>query len=209
MRWIKQTVLTIQDNNVTRRTYLNSLWVNLLWLFAMIIVGASSIVEKSRLPRNLLLAPVAQDCDYWTCEHAPQARVYAYPANRTAHCERSKGGTGLGLARKPKRGSLWGTWGGKSEGGARRVKVGAGRKRCFEFKQALKVVATSSTVGNLTKEAVKLMQAKVWARSVGVWTGSNLVFLETHCYITVCTLWLWVNVGWFRHFFHLHCWSRS
>ncbi|MFA0350547.1 ABC transporter permease, partial [Vibrio sp. 10N.222.55.C6] len=38
---------------------LNSLWVNLLWLFTMIIVGASSIVEKSRLPRNLLLAPVA------------------------------------------------------------------------------------------------------------------------------------------------------
>ena len=35
------------------------------------------------------------------------------------------------------------------------------RKICFEFKQPLKVVATSSTVGNLTKEAVKLMQAKV------------------------------------------------
>ncbi|KAB0479495.1 ABC transporter permease [Vibrio sp. IB15] len=38
---------------------LNSLWVNLLWLFAMIIVGASSIVEKSKLPQKLLLAPVA------------------------------------------------------------------------------------------------------------------------------------------------------
>ncbi|MFA1569486.1 ABC transporter permease [Vibrio tasmaniensis 1F-187] len=38
---------------------LNSLWVNLLWLFAMIIVGASSIVEKSRLPKNLLLVPIA------------------------------------------------------------------------------------------------------------------------------------------------------
>ena len=38
---------------------LNSLWINLLWLFAMIVVGASSIVEKSKLPKQLLLAPVA------------------------------------------------------------------------------------------------------------------------------------------------------
>ena len=38
---------------------LNSLWINVLWLFTMIIVGASSIVEKSKLPKNLLLAPVA------------------------------------------------------------------------------------------------------------------------------------------------------
>lgn len=38
---------------------LNSLWVNLLWLFAMILIGASSIVEKSRLSKQLLLAPVA------------------------------------------------------------------------------------------------------------------------------------------------------
>ena len=38
---------------------LNSLWVNLLWLFAMIAVGASSIVEKSKLPRKLLLGPIA------------------------------------------------------------------------------------------------------------------------------------------------------
>ena len=38
---------------------LNSLWINVLWLFTMIIVGASSIIEKSKLPKNLLLAPVA------------------------------------------------------------------------------------------------------------------------------------------------------
>ena len=38
---------------------LNSLWINLLWLFAMIVVGASSIVEKSKLPKQLLLVPVA------------------------------------------------------------------------------------------------------------------------------------------------------
>ena len=37
---------------------LNSLWINLLWLLVMIIVGAISIVEKSKLPKNLLLAPV-------------------------------------------------------------------------------------------------------------------------------------------------------
>lgn len=37
---------------------LNSLWINLLWLLVMIVVGASSIVEKSKLPKNLLLAPV-------------------------------------------------------------------------------------------------------------------------------------------------------
>ena len=51
-----------------------------------------------------------------------------------------------------------------------RFKIISLRKICFDFKQPLKVVATSSTVGNLTKEAVKLMQAKVElrARSVGV-----------------------------------------
>lgn len=37
---------------------LNSIWVNLIWLSLMILVGASSIVSKTRLPTNKLLVPI-------------------------------------------------------------------------------------------------------------------------------------------------------
>ncbi len=37
---------------------LNNLWVNLIWLAAMISIGASSIVSKTRLPMNRLFLPV-------------------------------------------------------------------------------------------------------------------------------------------------------
>lgn len=38
---------------------LNSLWINLIWLTAMVAIGASSIVSKTRLPMNKLFVPVA------------------------------------------------------------------------------------------------------------------------------------------------------
>lgn len=37
---------------------LDNLWINLLWLFIMITVGASSIVSKARLPVKILIGPV-------------------------------------------------------------------------------------------------------------------------------------------------------
>ncbi|MDK9739821.1 ABC transporter permease [Vibrio sp. D404a] len=38
---------------------LDSAWINLLWLTIMIVVGASSIVDKAKLPKKLILVPVA------------------------------------------------------------------------------------------------------------------------------------------------------
>ncbi|WP_165311627.1 ABC transporter permease [Vibrio ziniensis] len=37
---------------------LNSIWINLVWLTLMILVGASSIVSKTHLPRKKLLLPI-------------------------------------------------------------------------------------------------------------------------------------------------------
>lgn len=37
---------------------LNNVWINLLWLLAMISIGASSIVSKTRLPRRKLFLPI-------------------------------------------------------------------------------------------------------------------------------------------------------
>ncbi|MDO6687513.1 MULTISPECIES: ABC transporter permease [unclassified Agarivorans] len=37
---------------------LNSLWVNLLWLTVMLLVGASAIIGKAKLPRKALFFPV-------------------------------------------------------------------------------------------------------------------------------------------------------